>query len=256
MSTARTVTDTDGIVIDRMESGDTSYYLRVLSPDKGLIDVTARGVKKQGSANSAASQLFACSHMTLAQSKGRYYLSGSEIIRSFYGIRLDIEKLALAAYFSEIIRHTVTGEQTARDIYRLLTNSLYMLSEKDASKTLVKLVFELRLCAEMGMMPRLIGCDECYRTEKKMYFLIHEGIFLCPKHMDTRVVYPGPYTVMVTEGMVEAMRYICLSDAGKLFSFSLSDAALNVLSDISEHYLEYHAGKHFDTLDYYKKILI
>lgn len=247
---------TDGIVIDRTEAGDTGFYLKVLSPDKGLIDVTVRGAKKQNSANGAASQLFACSHMSLSLSKGRYYMSGSEPIRTFYGIRLDIEKLSLAAYFSEVIRHTVTGEQTAGDIYRLFANSLYMLSEKEADNRFVKLVFEMRSCADLGMLPRLIGCDECYKTEPKMYFLIDEGILLCPKHMDTRHRYAGPYAVLVTAGMVEALRHICLSDMGSVFSFKLSDRALDTLSPLAERYIEYHTGRHYDTLDYYRKVRI
>ncbi|MBQ7990922.1 MAG: DNA repair protein RecO [Oscillospiraceae bacterium] len=248
------IINTDGIVIDRTEAGDTGYYLKVLSPEKGLIDVTVRGAKKQNSANGAASQLFACSKMSLSLSKGRYYMSGSEPIRSFYGIRLDIKKLSLAAYFSEVVRQTVTGEQTARDIYRLFTNSMYMLSEKEADCGFVKAVFELRLCADLGMMPGLLGCDECYKTENKMYFLIDGGILLCPKHMDTRRIYPGPYSAVMSAGVVEAMRHICLSDMGKIFSFRVSERAMAVLSDVAERYAEYHTGRHYGTLDYYKKI--
>ena len=247
---------TDAVVISRREAGDSGYYLTVLSPDMGLVDVTVRGAKKYGASNSAASQLFSCSRLCLSQSRGRYYINSSEPVNSFYGIRLDVEKLALASYFAQIVRYAATENQTARDVYRLFTNSLYMLSDRSAPCAFVKFVFEMRLAADLGMMPQLLGCADCYRTEPKMYFLIKDGILLCPHDAHIRVVYDAPDNVMMTAGMIEAMRFVCLSDMERIFSFRVSDEALAVLGDVSERYIAVHLDRHFDTLDFYRSLQI
>ena len=94
-----------------------------------------------------------CSRLCYNERKGRYYLNSSEPVKTFYGLRLDMKKLSLASYFSEIISYTVTEGQSARDIYRLFMNCLYMLSEKDVSCEFVKFIFEMRITADLGLMP-------------------------------------------------------------------------------------------------------
>ena len=165
-----------------------------------------------------------------------------------------MQKLALASYFSEIITCAVTAGQTANDIYRLFLNSLYMISEKEADCDFIKFVFEMRVSADLGMMPGLLGCDECYRSDIPLYFLIKHGIFLCDEHMQTRVLYPNKYNIEITPGMFEAIRFVCLSELDRIFSFRLSEGALKKLGKISELYAQEHFERHFRTLDFYHSI--
>ncbi|MCR5807579.1 MAG: DNA repair protein RecO [Oscillospiraceae bacterium] len=244
------IINTDGIVLKRTEAGDSGFYLKVLSPVYGTIDVTARGAKKQGAKNSAASQLLACSGMSLSVSKGRYYLESSEIINSFYNVRLDVVKLSLAAYFSQIILTVCTENQSAQDIYRLFTNSLYMLGKDDTDPEFIRFIFEMRIMGDIGFLPRLLGCAECYRTEPIMYFSPKSGIFLCPDHLGDKHGFIG-----LSASAMEAMRYVCLKDMEHLFSFRLSEKALRTLTQISEKYIILQLDREFDTLSYYKRIL-
>ena len=224
---------TVGAVISVRDVGDNDRFITVLSPDMGLVEISVKGAKKLGSGNNASTQLFACSKFCFRERSGRYYLNSSEPVKIFYGLRLDMQKLALASYFSEIITCAVTAGQTANDIYRLFLNSLYMISEKEADCDFIKFVFEMRVSADLGMMPGLLGCDECYRSDVPLYFLIKQGIFLCDEHMQTRVLYPNKYNIEITPGMFEAIRFVCLSELDRIFSFRLSEDALKNLGKIS-----------------------
>ena len=245
---------TQGVVISVRDAGDNDRYITVLSPEMGLIDISVKGAKKLSSGNNASTQLFACSKFCFRERSGRYYLNSSEPVKIFYGLRLDMQKLALASYFSEIISCAVTSGQTAKDVYRLFLNSLYMISEKSADCAFVKFVFEMRVTADLGMMPGLLGCDECIRSDIPLFFLIKQGIFLCDAHMQTRVIYPNKYNVEVTPGMFEALRFVCLSELDRIFNFRLSEQALKVLGEISELYAQEHFERHFKTLDFYKSV--
>ena len=98
-----------------------------------------------------------------------------------------------------------------------------------------------------GYMPSLLGCASCgiYETDE-MRFCPHSGKLYCADCAPPEVFVPVPNSV------VHAMRHICLSEPGKLFSFRLSDENLLLLCDLSERYLLAMTGKRFATLQFYK----
>ena len=245
---------TEGAVLSVRDVGDNDRYITILSPEMGLVDISVKGAKKLSSKSNSSTQLFACAKYCFNERSGRYYLNSCEPVKTFYGLRLDMQRLSLASYMAEIISYTVTSGQSAKDVYRLFMNSLYLLSEKGADCAFVKFVFEMRIAADLGMMPNLLGCDECYRSDVTLCFLIRQGIFLCDEHMQSRVVYHDKYNVDVTSGMFEAIRFACLSDMSRIFSFRVSGEALEKLGYISELYAQVHLDRHFRTLDFYNSI--
>ena len=60
----------------------------------------------------------------------------------------------------------------------------------------------------------------------------------------------------VTPGVLDAMRYIVNCDSQKLFSFSVSNKTLEILSGITESYLITQLERGFSALDFYKSLLI
>jgi len=60
----------------------------------------------------------------------------------------------------------------------------------------------------------------------------------------------------VSEGILNAMRYICSCDQKRIFSFSLSDAAMESLSGITETFLVTQLERGFSSLDFYKSLCI
>ena len=55
--------------------------------------------------------------------------------------------------------------------------------------------------------------------------------------------------------MITALRYICLTEnVAKVFSFTLSDENLDILSDISEKYLLSRIEHKLTTLEFYKSL--
>ena len=52
------------------------------------------------------------------------------------------------------------------------------------------------------------------------------------------------------------MRYICLCDPRKLFSFSLGEENMEQLAHLTEAYLTTQLERSFSTLDFYKSLYI
>jgi len=53
---------------------------------------------------------------------------------------------------------------------------------------------------------------------------------------------------------LSAMRYICFSDAKKIFSFSIPESAQKQLNDLAEAYVASQLERGFASLDYWKSL--
>lgn len=244
---------TKGVVIRERRSRENDKFIDVLTPDNGIIEISAKGAQKVGGKNNASTQLFAYSNFCVQSRGERYYLNSSEPIHIFYPIRTDIEKTALASYFSEIIKYAVPSEQPSADILRLLLNSFNFLAEGTKELSFLKSVFELRLMADIGMMPDVIGCKECRRYDSdKMFFSITEGKLLCGDCYEQGI--PIENIVQINGTVLHTIRYIVLSELEQLWNFKISEQCQKSLNYITENYLLTHLGKHFPTLDFYKSL--
>lgn len=243
---------TKGVVIRERRSRENDKFIDVLTPDYGIIEISAKGAQKVGGKNNASTQLFAYSIFCVQQRGERYYLNSSEPIHIFYPIRTDIQKTALASYFSEIIKYAILSEQPSSEILRLLLNSFHFLSDGTKELPFLKSVFELRLMADIGMMPDIIGCKECRKYDSdKMFFCIGEGKLLCG---DCLKQGASENIVYINGTLLHTIRYIVLSELEQLWNFKISDVCQKALSSITENYLLTHLGNHFQTLDFYKSL--
>lgn len=243
-----------GVVIALSSVKENDRILTVLTHEKGVIDIYARGVRKNTGTNMSASQLFAYSEFSLNERNGRYYLESSRPETIFYGIRNDIKKLALAAYLAEIIKYTVTSEENCGEICRLLLNCFYFLSEGKMECEQIKSIFELRLMSDIGYVPNLIGCNECYLFESDfMYFFYDDGALYCEEHYLSHVSEYTDY-IKISKSVLHVIRKICLTKQREVFSFKVKGDTLRTLSVLSEKYLIMKTDHYFGTLDYYKGI--
>lgn len=244
---------TKGVVIRERRSRENDKFIDVLTSDYGIIEISAKGAQKVGGKNNASTQLFAYSNFCVQKRGERYYLNSSEPIHIFYPIRTDIEKTALASYFSEIVKYAVPSEQPSSDVLRLLLNSFHFMAEGTKELSFLKSVFELRLMADIGMMPDVIGCKECRKYDSdEMFFCIQEGKLICGNCRSQGVFTDE--AVKINGTLLHAIRYIVLTELEQLWNFKLSEACQKSLNYITENYLLTHIGKRFPTLDFYKSL--
>ncbi len=244
---------TAGVVIRERQIGENDKFIDILTDKNGVIEVSVKGVKKLNSSNSAATQLYTYSNFCVQKRGERYYLNSSEQIKNFYGIRMDIDKLSLACYFSEVITYAVSDEENTGEVLRLLLNTLYFLSNSKRDLRLLKSIFELRFVSEIGMMPNVTACLECgeYKAEK-MFFDLTNACFYCENCFSDA---ESDNAVSLTPAVVSAVRHIVLADFNRLFNFKISPLSQNKLSHVTEQYLLTHVGRSFRTLDFYKSMV-
>ena len=242
-------TKTQGLVIREQTVGESDRLVTLLTADYGLVKAFVRRAKNIKSNNVSATSLFAYSEFTLYRSREAYIVDNAVANEVFFDLRKDINALSLAQYFVQLAYFLCAEEQPAPDTLRLLLNALHLLCKGKKSHKLIKSVVELRMLALGGYMPNLLACYRCGTYESEvMYFDVQEGCIYC-KDCFRNNALTAPL------GVITAMRYICLSDLGKVFSFNIGEENMNILSDITEKYTLSRIDGRLTTLDFYKAII-
>lgn len=243
---------TKGLVIRQQNIGETDRLVWVLTESHGVIRAFVRRAQNIKSPKRASTGLLCYSKITVFEGKESYSIDEAEAVEQFIGLRSDIENLSLAQYFCELCLHLAPKESEAGEYLRLMLNSLYFLSTKKRPPLLVKTCFEMRLISLCGYMPDLVMCPVCGAYEKdEMVFSPENGKLLCASCADENRFFG----VRLPLSAVTALRHTVYADFEKLFSFSLPDDQMALLTSASEKYLIYMTGREYPTLQFYKGLL-
>ncbi|MBQ3723980.1 MAG: DNA repair protein RecO [Oscillospiraceae bacterium] len=239
---------TAGLVLRDTVTKESDKILTVLTADLGRISVIAKGARSRKSKVTAACQLLCYSDMTLSPKGEWYYLAEANTIQLFDGLRRDIVKLALGAYFAELTEAVCTPVPEP-ELLRLLLNALYALSALDKPAALVKPAFTWRLMELGGFAPLIDGCAVCGREppERPVLDVVH-GLVHCA------ACKTDGFSLPLTDSALRALRHILYGDSKKLYAFSLDDAGLRLLDQAAEAFSAAQLERSFRTLDYYKGI--
>ncbi len=241
-----------GLVLRVTDYNDRDALLTLLTPSHGKLTVKARGLRRKNSPLIAPCQLLAYGEYTLFEYKGMYTVNEAQSRELFRPLRKDLTKLSLGTYFAQAAELISQEDLPNPELLSLVLNCLHALSALNVPENKVKAVFELRIACLAGYMPDLTGCHICGR-ETPDRVDISAGRLECAA---CRSGASDGLRLPVSPGALEAMRYICLCDPKKLFSFEIGPEAMAQLSGITESYLLSQLERGFSALDFYKTLLI
>ena len=230
-------TTTKGLVIREQTIGESDRLVTLLTADYGLVRAFVRGAKQIKNRLASSTSLFAYSDFSLYRGKDAFVVDNASPIEVFFDLRFDIVKLSLAQYFAQLAYEVGEEEQPAAEMLSVMLNSLHLLCNSSKDIRLIKAAVEFRLMSLGGYMPSILACAKCSTYETDCENCGVPGSTPCPKNVIT------------------AIRFICLTEPKKIFSFTLSEENLNLLCDISEKYMMSRIQKNLPTLAFYKGIL-
>ena len=241
-----------GVVLRVTDYNDRDALLTVLTRQHGKLTIKARGLRKKNSPLIAPCQLLAYGEFTLFEYRGQYTINEAHSIELFTPLRRDLTKLSLGTYFAQAAEVLSQEDYPSLELQSLLLNCLYALSRLSLPEMQVKAVFELRAACLSGYTPDLFGCHIC-GSQNPERFDLSAGQLECQSCRDPE---SRGIRLPVTTSVLEAMRYICLCDPKRLFSFQLGSDTLDKLSALTEAYLTTQLERGFSTLDFYKSLFI
>ena len=253
-----------GLVVRSVNYGERDRILTVYTEEKGLITVMANGSRSLKSRAVVAAELFCYSRYLLSYKNGRYTLKEVELSESFFELRTDVTKVALAGYVCEVLSHVGTENSADRDLLRLSLNTLYAIAKEKAPLAQIKGAFEMRAAAILGFMPELSSCTSCGEEGVDVVLDVMNGSVTCAacrraaEDAFAREEYDPTHAVILcplTESARAALFYVLRCPLERILAFRLENAAdMDSFSRAAETYLLNHLETGFKTLEFYKQL--
>ncbi len=231
---------TNGIIIAENNFGDFDKMLTMLTPGLGKISCIAKGARRPKSALLAGTQFLCFGEYMMYKGTNTYNINSCETIEIFYNIRTDLDKLKYAVHITKIIQDITTENQNCYKILQLFLNTLYTISETDKNLDLVLCIFKLRLLSISGFTPKIEQCTNCKEKDNLTQFSIKDNGFKC-----TVCSKQDKSCVSMNENTRNAIKYIIMSPAKKIFSFNLKDESLIELKMIADLYFNEKLEKEY-----------
>lgn len=150
------------ILIRKIPLSETSVIAVWLTREHGLVRTAARGARKPGSPFAGKLDLFYVAEIAVARAKrgDLHTLREVQLIDAMPALRLDYQKIQLAAYFVELLEIVMEGEHPEPELYDLLLRGLRFLGENASSRRAMA-HFERELA-------RLLGHGEAGTLEQSL----------------------------------------------------------------------------------------
>lgn len=212
---------TTGIVIAENNLGDYDKMLTILTPGLGKISCVAKGARRQRSALLAGTQFLCFGEYLMYKGANTYNINSCETIEVFINIRTDLDKLNNAVEITKIVRDVTEENENCYKILQLFLNTLYILSETEKTPDLVMSIFKLKLLCFLGYTPRITECVNCKQKENLQYFSLKDNGFKCEP-----CARQDKSCLNMSESTFNAIKYIIMAPAKKLYSFNLKEESL------------------------------
>ncbi|MBQ8357937.1 MAG: DNA repair protein RecO [Clostridia bacterium] len=256
----------DSLILRAVDRGENDKLLTVLTADYGKFYAILKGAHSMHRREAAAAEPFTWSNIEFYEKGGVKWVKSATAIETFPGLRYDMEKLFLAAYFCEVAGELSDEREPAGDILPLTLNTLHMLSTATGENKRIKGAFEMRAACVGGFAPELLHCRECFcPADRNGYLDVMNGAFVCRECLDKKqAIAPlpevdelGERTVLcpLSPGSVAALRYVAEAPAKRVFAFRITDEReLSEFSRAAESYLLHHLERGFQSLENLKKL--
>jgi DNA repair protein RecO (recombination protein O) len=176
---------TEAFLLKAFRFGETSMIYRLLTRDRGVVPVIARGARGPKSRLGAAVNAFRRLDITYYDKPGREIqtLSQAEVLADHRGIVSSLEKLEAAGRWFRFLRSILPDGAPAEPLYVLAVAALDRLERTPLSRlSRWETYHRAAAAALLGLAPRLDACMVCERAlpdERPLGFSIQEGGMAC-----------------------------------------------------------------------------
>ena len=150
-----------GINLKGIPLGETDRLLTVLTPEFGLVSAIAPGSRKPKSRLRGRTELFVINDLLIVKGKSLDKIIQAETQESYPSLSKDLGKLTASQYLAEVVLCLALREQPQAELYTILTEHLYRISQSSNSITeiLAYLCHALfHLLAIAGVAPQVYYC--------------------------------------------------------------------------------------------------
>lgn len=238
------ITKIEGIIIDERPYGETSKILNIITKDKGLIGVLAKGAKRLKSPLRSISERFCYAFFNVYYKEDKLStLISADVINPFRNIKKDIIKVSYLNFLSELTCGVVK-QNTDKRIYDIYLNAILKI-EEGFDPSVITNILELKYLSFLGVSPKLNGCVVC-NNENVVTISAYKGGFVCAKHLENDFV--------VSEKTIKLIKLLEYVDISKISKLDVSDEVKKEINDFLDDYYDRYTGLFLKSKSFLKSI--
>jgi DNA repair protein RecO len=232
-----------GLIIRSSEYKDKDRLLSVLTADRGLITICAKGVAKPNSSLGCFSMPYMLCDFVVSVSHGYYYLKDASIIESNSKIMESLEQMAVAAHISSCLMDCTLQSENAKEAYELAVYAYYMLANNKDKYLLIYSAFNWRLLTIAGFTVLYDLNDPLYKATGDK-----QGRYMIDISGGSSGTQNRTFNRLLDEPSVRALNFFATCDLKRMFTSTADKKTEEDLRDFTTDYLSVHFEKVYDSL--------
>lgn len=230
----------EGIILRKYFLRETSYILVVFTKEFGKIRGVLKGARDPYPQFAGNFELFTRCRLLFYKKKAKRMdlITRCEALDFFLPVRKDIERLAYANYFVELVDMVASDHDVNKGLYMVLLEGLRLLATKSSPKRAGR-IFELKALDAIGVGPGLERCCKCSSSDAKgVRFSIKNGGIICRS-----CAKKDDMCYEVSPGTLNFMRKIHSLPFSKTQHVKVSKGVGQETEKILKRFMQYHIGR-------------
>lgn len=229
---------TQGVVLRKINHGDTSKIITIFTIDYGKVTVIAKGVKSPKSKMNARLETFNFVELVYynKQSREVQLLSSVDILKVFNSLTEDLTRYKYASAVIELILTLLPDHEKHERLFKGVIRILDLLNKSNENAKIIFLRFFVFFINEIGYKIELDFCQECNKKLSEsggVFYSYVEGLMCDDCSSDHLISFE------FNKELFNLL--ICLSNKNNLVSFKEND--LDFLITFFEKHLAYHISE-------------
>lgn len=172
----------NGIVLKYVNYKDSDKILSVLTRERGIVSLNARGCMRMNSMIASVCDVMCMAEFVIYRRSGIDYISSASLIDSFYSIREDYDSFVAAMKVLELTSVAASSDEPWDELFILCCHTLTFLAYSEANPNDLELCFLAKLLKISGYEPTLTRCVKCgvdLRRQREIRFSEDAGGAVC-----------------------------------------------------------------------------
>lgn len=234
-----------GIIASETNYGETSKILNVITKEKGLISVMAKGCKNLKSPlRSVSSKLIYGTFIIYYKENKISTLKEVSVLDNFKNLKKDITSISYAAYMLELSEGVIKQNNDFR-IFDLLIQSLKKIDE-GFDPLVIMNILELKYLEFLGVMPIIDSCAICGKKTGIVTLSSYRGGYVC------KDCYTNETTV--SDKTIKLIRMFYYVDINKIIKLDISSKTKNEINLFLDDYYSRYTGLYLKSKIFIKNL--
>ena len=234
-----------GIIASETNYGETSKILNVITKEKGLISVMAKGCKNLKSPlRSVSSKLIYGTFIIYYKENKISTLKEVSVLDNFKNLKKDITSISYAAYMLELSEGVIKQNNDFR-IFDLLIQSLKKIDE-GFDPLVIMNILELKYLEFLGVMPIIDSCAICGKKTGIVTLSSYRGGYVC------KDCYTNETTV--SDKTIKLIRMFYYVDISKITKLDISSKTKNEINLFLDDYYSRYTGLYLKSKIFIKNL--